>query len=127
MPSITVLTDGYRMTQGEEHISIYEAPILYGPPAYHSTFCSGCGSPVPDPHPAENKLEIPAGLLDEDPGLKPDKHIFIELIPAWDKVSDHLPQYDLKRLSRERQGIELPEDFKIRTHDDNPSKSEPGI
>jgi len=127
MPGITVLANGYRMTQGEQHISNYEAPVLYSPPPYRSSFCSKCGSPVPDPHPTEDTLEIPAGLLDQDPGIKPDKHIFVEFVPGWDKISDRLPQYDLNQLTRERHGVELPESFKVRTHYDNQNKNDPGI
>jgi len=43
-------------------------------------------------------FEVPAGLLENDPGLRPDKHIFIELKAPWFEVTDALPQFDKQRL-----------------------------
>ena len=123
MPGVIVEREGYRVTQGQEQVSTYRAPILYGPPAYHSFFCSNCGSPLPDPAPTDDHLEIPAGLLDDDPGLKPDKHIFVEFLPGWDTIEDGLPQYDIKKLHLERHDRDLGEDFELRTHYDEPSGS----
>lgn len=118
MAALGIRTSDYRMLAGEELIRVYEAPILNEPPAYRCHFCSRCGSPVPDPHPAGDWFEIPAGLLDGDPGIRPDKHIFVELLPAWDRIDDDLPQLTVRELARQRLGIELPEDFRIRTHHD---------
>jgi len=119
MPAISVLSNGYRMTQGRELITSYSAPILYGPPAYQSQFCSKCGSPLPTPDPGEQCVEIPAGLLDDDPRWLPDKHIFTEFVPSWDRISDDLPQYDMKRLILHREARVLPDDFELRTHYDD--------
>ena len=119
MPCITVLSSGYEMTEGKSFVSVFEAPVLYQPPAYHSNFCSRCGSPLPDPEPSDDRLEIPAGLLDDDPGLSPDKHIFVEFLPTWDKLTDGLPQYNIEQLHRERHGKELPDGFVLRSHYDS--------
>jgi hypothetical protein len=53
-------------------------------------------------------LEIPAGLLDDDPGLKPDEHIFVELKAPWFEVTDDLPQYDLPSLIALRTKTKMP-------------------
>ena len=90
--------EDFRLVAGGELITIYEAPILRTPPAYCVSFCSRCGSPVPNPSDTSGLLEIPAGLLDEDPGMRPDKHIFIELKAPWFEITDDLPQYDLPGL-----------------------------
>jgi hypothetical protein len=97
--------EDFRLVLGKELITNYEAPILREPPAYRASFCSRCGSPVPNPAPAEKRsrsrsglIEIPAGLLDDDPGMKPDKHIFIEVKSPWFEIADDLPQYDLPGL-----------------------------
>ena len=118
MPAVTIRADGYAMTEGSSCISTYEAPILYSAPAYRSTFCAKCGSPVPDPSPKEDTLEVPAGLLDGQFDSLPDKHIFVEFLPAWDSISDGRPQYDIRSLAQERSGSELPDEFRIRTHYD---------
>jgi hypothetical protein len=52
----------------------------------------------PPPEPAADWFEIPAGLLDGDPGLRPDKHIFVELNAPWHEIADSLPQFDKTRL-----------------------------
>lgn len=116
MPAVGVRTEDYRFLAGAELIKTYSAPILYQPPAYHSQFCSRCGSPVPPPEPEGEWFEIAAGLFDGDLGIKPDKHIFVEFVPPWDKITDGLPEYTIERLTRARYGRELPADFQLRTH-----------
>lgn len=118
MPTIGVLAEDFRMTSGKELVASFAAPILYAPPPYHATFCSNCGSPVPVPEPGNDTLEIPAGLLDDDPNIRPDKHIFVELVPPWDRIGDGLPQYAIADLVRERSGRELPAGFVLRSHYD---------
>jgi hypothetical protein len=75
-----------------ERIRVYEAPLLERPPAYTSSFCSVCGSPVPHPDPRSEWFEIPAGCLDDDPGLRPDRHIFVEHKAPWFEISDGRPE-----------------------------------
>jgi hypothetical protein len=104
------------MTSGKNLVSSFEASVLYESPAYRSMFCSKCGSPVPHPEPDGEFLEIPAGLLDDDPGIVPDKHIFIEFVPAWDRIADDLPQYRIEDLVLERSGQKLPDSFKLKSH-----------
>jgi hypothetical protein len=97
----------FRLVAGADLIRAYEAPVLERPPAYRVTFCSRCGSPVPDPPAAAEWFEIPAGLLDGDPSLRPDKHIFVECRSAWFPIADELPQLtkpeliELRRRARE--------------------------
>src|SRR5437867_12620161 len=64
-----VRTEDFRLLAGQELITTYEAPILERPPPYRTSFCSRCGSPVPNPEPGSAWFEVPAGLLDGDPGL----------------------------------------------------------
>lgn len=118
MPALMVSAKGYQVTQGQELVKTYAAPILYEPPAYHSFFCSECGSPLLPPNPEADHLEIPAGLLDDDPGLQPDKHIFTEFTPPLDEIKDDLPQYDIKRLYKERYDKDLGAGFVQKTHYD---------
>lgn len=114
--TIRVQTKDYRLLTGRELIRSYTAPLLYRPPPYRASFCSVCGSPVPDPTPEEESLEIPAGALDDDPGIRPDKHIFVELMPAWDQLRDGLPAYTRAELYKLRTGNDLPAEFTMRLH-----------
>lgn len=95
---IGVRAEDFRLVAGKELITSYAAPILRNPPAYRISFCTRCGSPVPDPQPGAKWFEIPAGLLDNDPGLRPDKHIFVHVKAPWFEIADTLPQYDLAKL-----------------------------
>jgi hypothetical protein len=91
--TICVNTEDYRLLSGRELVKAYAAPILHSPPAYQSFFCSRCGSPVPEPTPQGESFEIPAGLFDDDFGIRPDKHIFIDFMPSWDEINGELPAY----------------------------------
>ncbi len=116
LPMIGVDASAYRLTAGAELIREYKAPILHRPPAYLSRFCSVCGSPVPPAVPDGDWLEVPAGLLDADPQLRPDRHIFVELAPAWDPLADDLPKLTTRELHEHRYGKALPESFELRRH-----------
>jgi hypothetical protein len=98
-----VRRDDFRLVGGHDLIRTYEAPILESPPAYRVCFCSVCGSCVPDPESSAEWIEIPAGLLDDDPELRPDKHIFVELKASWFEIADRLPQLDKHALREHRQ------------------------
>jgi hypothetical protein len=89
-----VRTEDFRMLMGAELISRDEAPVREAPPPYRTAFCSRCGSPVPDPPPGAKWFEIAAGTLDGDPGVRPDRHIFVEHKSAWFEIADALPQLD---------------------------------
>src|SRR5688572_10937375 len=82
----------FRLLSGAELVRTCEAPVREHPPAYRVAFCSRCGSPVPDPRPGTSWFEIPAGLLDDAPELKPDKHIFVDCKSPWFDITDQLPQ-----------------------------------
>lgn len=100
--ALGVQADSFRLLTGSELIRTYEAPILDRPPAYRVAFCARCGSPVPDLPANATWLEIPAGLLDDDPILRPDKHIFVGCKSSWFAISDSLPQLTRQQLAEER-------------------------
>jgi hypothetical protein len=96
----------FRLFSGAELIQRYEAPVRERPPGYRTAFCTRCGSPVPAPAPGATWFEIPAGLLDGDAGVRPDRHIFVEGRSPWFEITDALPQLtkeelvELRRASR---------------------------
>ena len=99
-----VKVQDFRLLSGSELIQTYEAPIREHPPAYRVAFCSRCGSPVPSPPVGATWFEIPAGLLDTDPILRPDKHIFVDRKSDWFPISDSLPQLTRAQLVKLRMG-----------------------
>ncbi|MBX3033558.1 MAG: GFA family protein [Bdellovibrionaceae bacterium] len=102
MAGVYAKRDGFRFLRGIDFVNSFEAPILEKPPAYRSCFCRECGSPMPDPKNNSALVEIPAGTLDENPGIQPDKHIFVEFKATWFHIEDSLPQFDKISLRKHR-------------------------
>ena len=100
---VSVAADGFRITSGAELIRSFELPVIERPPGYRRFFCQNCGSPVPNPTPVGSRLEIPAGCLKDEPGLSPDKHIYVEHKAEWDTIADGLPQYTKAQIRRLRE------------------------
>ena len=44
-------------------------------------------------------FEVHAGVLDDDPGLRPERHILVEAKSPWFTISDALPQLDRAALT----------------------------
>lgn len=81
----------FKFITGDEFIANY---ILSE--KFTRTFCKKCGSPLPvKNHDKFNGLiGIPAGLLDDNPNIKPTKHLFtIDKAPWWD-ITDNIQQFD---------------------------------
>lgn len=103
-PAIGVRREDFRYLSGQELVAIYDAPILDAPPAYRSCFCRRCGSPVPDPGSTSPWFEIAAGLLDDDPLLRPARHIMVDYKADWYPIDDGLPMLDRAALIAFRDG-----------------------
>ena len=88
----------FRLLQGGDLIETFEAPVRESPPAYRTQFCGRCGSPVPDANGGSPWMEVPAGLLDDDPQLRPDRHIFVDFKSPWFSITDNIPQLDRAAL-----------------------------
>jgi hypothetical protein len=41
-------------------------------------------------------IRIPAGTLDDDPGLRPQRHIFVDVKAPWFDIADGLPRFPTK-------------------------------
>jgi hypothetical protein len=98
-----VRREDFRFVQGEDLIKTFELPVSESPPPYDTSFCSRCGSQVPSPSKTQQPVfEIPAGALDDDPHIRPDKHIYIEFMAPWDHVADDLPQMTKHDIRKRR-------------------------
>lgn len=102
LAQVTVRREDFRWRSGRDRIRTFDAPILRAPPAYRSCFCLRCGTLTPDPTDESPVLEVPAGMLEDDPGLRPDKHIFTHVKAPWFEITDSLPQLDEEALARSR-------------------------
>ena len=88
--NLYVVPRQFHWTSGEESVRRYDLPSA---PSFSTTFCSGCGSPLP--HHTRSGLEIvvPAGSLEGKPDLDPQAHIFFESRPGWSCLNRELPQF----------------------------------
>jgi hypothetical protein len=82
--------DDFRFIRGNEAVKIFELPVRETPPGYGRAFCTRCGGPVPLQR--GDTVGIPAGTLDDDPGIRPQGHIFVEFKAPWFEITDSLPQ-----------------------------------
>ncbi len=79
----------FRLIKGEDLIQPYESS-----PGVHRCFCRVCGSRVPSTARDGELYFVPAGLLDDDPGVKPALHIFVGSKAPWWHITDDLPQFE---------------------------------
>lgn len=74
---------------GQDQVHTYTQPA-----GWRTAFCSTCGSMVPAMPSDESMWFVPAGLLNEDPGVGVRGHIWVSGKPAWDVIGDDTPQFD---------------------------------
>jgi len=84
-----VRSTDWTTVSGQALIKFYESS-----PGEHKGFCSNCGSSLYtrfDAHP--EVLGFPLGTLDTDPGVRPQRHIFVQSKAPWFEITDDLPQH----------------------------------
>jgi hypothetical protein len=79
--------DTFRLS-GEEHVEKWESM-----PGFDRCFCRRCGSVVPGT-PCGKLIFLPVGCFEDDPGARPEMHIFVGSKAPWFEISDGLPRYD---------------------------------
>ena len=80
--------ENFRWLAGEDTIARYESS-----PGFLRTFCGTCGSVVPESE-GKERVAMPAGCLNEDPGVRPTAHIFAPSQAPWHTIGDDLPRFD---------------------------------
>ena len=79
----------FRWVQGEDRITRYTSSAS----AFRS-FCATCGSTLPLSNDGWPIVAIPAGLLNEDCGLRPVAHGFVDSKLSSYTITDELPQFE---------------------------------
>jgi len=83
----------FHLAQGEEFIKVYGK----GKGAVKA-FCGNCGSSLfGGDWPDGDQVSIRMGAFDDDPGIRPQFHTFVECRAPWDTITDDLPQYAERR------------------------------
>jgi len=79
----------FSVTAGQDEIAAYESS-----PGVRRTFCRRCGSTLQFKNAKRpQSVELAAGTLDDDPGVKPALHIFVGSKAPWFDITDGLPQH----------------------------------
>ncbi len=82
--------DGLRFTRGADLVEAYKVPEAQ---RFTQAFCRVCGSAAPYIDRSRDWAIVPMGGFDDDPGTRPQSHIFVGSMAPWDVITDDLPQY----------------------------------
>ena len=89
--NIFVKPEHFEWNSGEELVGRYEVPEA----KYFATcFCQNCGSSLPWLIQSGKTVVVPAGGLDDDPGIKPTQNIFCAFDASWYVPANTLKNYD---------------------------------
>ena len=79
----------FRWVQGEELVTYYESS-----PGNHRGFCRICGSALISRFDRNRSVYgLALGTLDDDPGVRPQLHVFVGSKASWFDITDDLPQF----------------------------------
>ncbi len=88
--NLFVRPEDFALTRGEELIAEYKVPEAQ---RFTVAFCTRCGSDVPRYINERGMVNVPAGTLDTDPGIRPEANIFVASKAVWFEITDGVPQY----------------------------------
>jgi len=86
--NVLVVPADFKLVAGEEVLGTYESR-----PGKLRNFCTRCGSPIYNRMADGSGLySVRAGALDQDPGMRPSVHIWVNFKAPWVELADGLPQ-----------------------------------
>ncbi len=81
----------FTWVKGQELVGRYDFPEA----KYLTTaFCKKCGSSLPWEAKGGKNIVVPAGTLDEDPGIKPIQNVYWGSRASWCVETGELPKYE---------------------------------
>lgn len=87
----SILTANFAWLNGEALVKRYQSS-----PGEYRTFCSHCGSNlITEFERNPDVLGLPLGSLDDDPGVQPERHVFVGSKAPWFEITDALPQSEI--------------------------------
>jgi hypothetical protein len=89
--NLFVAADGVRFTRGADQLASYKVPDAM---FFTHVFCRTCGGCLPRVDRERGVAVVPMGALDDDPGLRPQYHIFVGSKAPWFEITDALPQHE---------------------------------
>ena len=85
---VAVAEDGFRYSKGGTGLIRYESS-----PGFERISCARCGSTLPG-LPSGGLVFVPAGQLDDDPGVRAELHIFAGSKAPWFEIEDDYPTFE---------------------------------
>lgn len=89
--NILVSPKDFEWLQGETHVGHFPLP---GAKHYATAFCTHCGSSMPSLAQTGRAIVVPAGTLDDDPGIRPSQNIYCASRAIWHTDPASLPEHD---------------------------------
>ena len=77
------------ITNGENHIKYYRKRDVA-----NLAFCEMCGSSLFSDNFKRGLIHLRYGVLNEEPSLKPQAHMFVASKLPWYEIKDDLPQFE---------------------------------
>jgi hypothetical protein len=88
--SLFTSADGVRLLTGADLLVTYSLPEAR---FFRQVFCRVCGSKMPYAVAERGMALVPIGAMDDDPGIRPQAHIFVGSKAPWFEIHDDLPQF----------------------------------
>lgn len=88
--NLRVAPANFAWISGQDNAVRFDLPSAL---SFATAFCKRCGSPLPRLTRDGQTMMVPAGSLDEDPGLRPQARIFWGSRAPWSCSGDELPRF----------------------------------
>jgi hypothetical protein len=88
--NLVVALDGVRFVRGTELLTSFKVPDAK---YFAHVFCRVCGASMPRLDEARGIAIVPMGSFDDDPGIRPERHIFVDSKAPWHEITDDLPRF----------------------------------
>ena len=89
--NLLVSPDQFRWLNGELLVGRF---ALEEARHFATSFCQNCGSSLPWHTKSGKAVVVPAGTLDDHPGIEPFQNIFCASKAEWYKQASELPEYN---------------------------------
>jgi hypothetical protein len=89
--NLLVSPEQFKWLTGEEYVGRFEPDDTKH---FATCFCKNCGSSLPWLGKTKKAVVVPAGTLDNDPGIKPFQNIYWGSKASWYKDASELVKYD---------------------------------
>jgi hypothetical protein len=88
--NLFVALSDIRYVRGEDQLAMYKLPDAK---TFAHAFCRVCGSSMPRLDESRQLAVVPMGSFDDDPGVRPERHVFVDSKAAWHEITDDLPGF----------------------------------